>query len=219
MNMYRENFWNSKILKWETKNYNSKRRPSLFKPVHYRLEVAAHFLQPLVSNRTLLDLGCGSGRLFKKFFLNETCQLIGLDFSDQAIARGRQQFTGVSNVTFVQGDVATTDWPASDIVVGLGILDWLSPSDSARIFKKAEGRLFLFTYSEKRPSLLRWGHSIYVFLSYGWRSGYKPKYHGEKEIRVLSGEQELFFLRKPELAFGTFVANFPLEEPHVCKKI
>lgn len=214
--MSRENFWNSRILRWEEKNYL---RPSRFKSwltpqhVNNRLRFATQILTPHLLQKKMVDLGCGSGQLISRLQNSGATLLFGIDVSSEAIAQAQKQWAH-SNSQFIAADAVNTDWPDADIFVGLGFLDWLTDQEMTRVFEKVKNKNFLFTYSEKRFSLQRRLHQIYVFLSYGWKSnGYVPRYYSEDHIKKLAapfGHKNLFFLRSKDLAFGTFVANFEI---------
>ena len=101
------------------------------------------------------------------------------------------------------------EFPDFDIVVAQGFLDRLTIEEVDRLFKKAKSKFFLFTTSEKKISLSCWIHSIYVYLSYGWKTnGYVPKYYPmDQMIKIAedNGCNDVLEFRNTKLRFGTFL--------------
>lgn len=213
----RRKFWDRKILGWERNRYG--RRPSrsaLFEflahrngSVRYRRTRAAEILEPLVAGQRLLDLGCGSGLLFQDLAHTQAGGFMGLDWAPSAIEEGRRRAEagGYSARTrFIETDISGDKLPDSDLVVGLGLLDWLEPAQIKQLAQQVGDRQFLFSFSEDRPSIFKELHKLYTLLSYGLRTGgYRPRYHAAEELcSLFTGSQ---VLRESPLGFGAFLHN------------
>ncbi|HYE95813.1 MAG TPA: class I SAM-dependent methyltransferase [Rubricoccaceae bacterium] len=69
----------------------------------------AFLLRHLPGGR-VLDVGCGTGVLTRKLSARAT-HVTGLDLSSEMIRRARAGSSGLSNVTYVEGDLLTADLP------------------------------------------------------------------------------------------------------------
>ncbi len=157
-----------------------------------------------------MDLGCGSGLFLSTLETLKPLRLFGIDFSEKAICQARKKYPH----TFFRGDVLGGGLPEADYYTGLGLLDWLTLEEVDCLFEKLKGKDFLFSFSERRSSLLRALHSLFVLVTYGWRSkGYRPSYYSLEEIEEIAHRRnypKIHVLRHPSLSFGAFVSSFPL---------
>ena len=65
------------------------------------------------NDRTVLDLGCGTGEYALWYATHGARQVTGVDLSDGSLARAREQADqyDVRNVTFVKQDILTLEFP------------------------------------------------------------------------------------------------------------
>lgn len=213
--MHKGRFWDYKILGWEASRYGGtgEHTPPPQNSVSSRMQIVAGFLSRPGRGQHLLDLGCGSGRLFQMIPDGIWKTRHGIDLSETAITHGKDFFKGDPSTTLSSGNVCDMEWPRCDFVCGLGLLDWLNDTELEQLVHRLGNRSFLFSYSERRPSALRFLHMAYVFLAYGWRTkGYAPRYYTEKKVRHIfspNGERPIYFFRDPALSFGTLVSDQP----------
>jgi SAM-dependent methyltransferase len=83
-------------------------------------------LQPEM--KQVLDIGCGTGQ-FTRLLAARAEQVLALDFSASMIAAAGQQSEGFQNITFIQADATTWDWPTErfDAIVTIATLHHLPP--------------------------------------------------------------------------------------------
>src|SRR5919108_2466111 len=87
-------YWNRKVLDWERSAYEglvsgqslaekftTKFRGSLRETMNISLEL----LKPHIVDRTILDLGCGSGRFAFRLLQHGAGRVVGFDFSQNAV--------------------------------------------------------------------------------------------------------------------------------------
>lgn len=208
-------FWNRKILDWESRRYEGGSNS-----VQARLRLARDLLASRVKNARVLDLGCGSGRFLSLLQTFQPQRLMGIDFSEAAISQAKNLYRNAP-YEFYCGNAVEMDFPDFDYVTGLGLLDWLSLMEVDSLFRKLGGRPFLFSISERRWSLSRLLHFVFVFVTYAWKTkGYRPLYFSTAEIAEIArrnGYSRVYVFRHPSLSFGTFLSSFPLTEAYFDK--
>lgn len=213
-------YWDKKILDWERSAYEeSTSGQSLVEKVasrfrgslRERMNIALGLVQPHINGQTVLDLGCGSGTFCFRLIQNGAAQTIGFDFSRQAIsiATERAKTLGVEDrCEFAVSDIREAKLPTVDLTTGLGLLDYLDRDELVQFLGKVHSKFFLFTFSEKRLSIMNALHLLYL------RSQKCPSaYHyGEDEMRGFlekAGFNDFTFVRDPRMSIGTIVCHLP----------
>jgi SAM-dependent methyltransferase len=217
----KKKFWENKIQTWEKDRYGAGEVNSTVDPgasniagssLQFRFEKAAEILKPYVDDKKILDLGCGTGIFFNELQKTNFLHYTGVDLAESAILEAKKKIEGTEKekkCSLFSGNIVEFDFPDCDVVVSLGVLDWLDKNEITELFKKTYPRKFLFSISEKRASITRLIHSIYVYLAYGWKSeGYVPLYYTTDEILEIAeatGYKNIKIFRHPRLRFGTFL--------------
>ncbi len=224
-----EKYWNEKIIEWEDSMIGRRNVPfiekiaSFFrKPLKYRSEMCCSLIKPFVKGKRILELGCGSGY----FALHVTSEslpdsYIGLDFSERAINRANilvEERFGRNNIfKFEVSDITRGDLQEADITIGLGLLDYLRKDEIANLFERLNSRLFLFTYSEKKMSLYRLFHIIYL------RTQNCPKhfYFKKKDILECCRKKfpDVYFVNDFRLSFGCIIHNLNISSTQKKRKL
>ena len=219
-----ERFWEAKIIGWETNRYGSPEDLSFIdtdsvcrNSLQYRMAFAYNLLKPYISGKHILELGCGSGLLAPPLLNAGAASYTGYDIAESAITRARELAakagldTAARFEVFEIGSVSNID---ADIIISLGLLDWLSDRELEKVFSLGADRDFLHSISERRSSLLRLLHRVYCFLSYGYRTrGYVPRYYAVNEIKELICKYSncpLYVYRNQNLSFGALLSSLPI---------
>ena len=205
----RRDFWNDRILAWEASRYD-RSESVVSSSLLARREMALSLMAPHLPGRQVVELGCGSGRLAERIIAGGAAAYQGFDLSAVAIDEARRRNTSPA-VSFAQGSVADLPDQGDALVFSLGLLDWLSPEDIARVLALGSDGLWLHSLSERRVSPQQLIHRSYSRLAY--RSGYRPAYHRIADIDALlaaNGMPPAQVFRHPRLRFGMFISNFPL---------
>ena len=105
-------------------------------------------------NGDLLDLGCGTGEAFSKFFIDKGWQATGVDFSREMLVLANQY---VPQMKTIHADIRQVEFEENsfDVVVAVYSLFHLPTKDHPQIFAnirkwlRSDGRA-LFTYATKQ---------------------------------------------------------------------
>lgn len=212
-------YWENKIIEWEDSmkgaggiSFVEKVAAGFRKPLRHRSTMSLQLLSPLVRAKTVLDLGCGSGFFdFALYDSTKPAKIIGIDISSQAVKRAQttakeRNLVGVCQ--FIEGDAAYMSLPETDFVVGLGFLDYLTLSEIRSLFKGLRSEYFLFSFSERKFSLLRYIHILYML------SQNCPKHFYNTKLEIEQCIEEKFnsvkFLDDKKLSFSCLVHNLPI---------
>jgi SAM-dependent methyltransferase len=221
-------FWEDKILTWENGRYGKRaERASPLErlanrasnSLRFRLEITKKLLTPYVEGKHIVELGCGSGLLAEDLISKGAASYRGYDISTNAISNARElaEKQGISDkVTFVCCSIMDLPSLKADIVFSLGLLDWLDEANLAKIFEAGGNADYLHAISEKRVTLSQYLHRLYVYLSYGWRTGsYVPQYHTVAEILALAkphNQGDAHVYRNSRLSFCTLISTLPIDK-------
>jgi ubiquinone/menaquinone biosynthesis C-methylase UbiE len=219
-------FWNKKILEWEDGRYfiNDGSSIGIFERVansassslRHRMAITKKLLAPHIAGKKILEIGCGSGLLTKSIMENLADSYLGIDIAQNAISRAIKRnsaYEWSDRVRFEVGDLDAIPKNSYDIIVSLGLLDWLNDDQLKQIFLIGRDSHFLHAISEKRAHPHQWLHRAYVHLSYGYKTkSYVPRYFNADEIRKLAkncGGEQIFFYRDSKLSFCTLATSLP----------
>ncbi|MBI5418045.1 class I SAM-dependent methyltransferase [Candidatus Poribacteria bacterium] len=153
-------YWNNKIIEWEKSAYEKDSRNSnfiekianLFRGiVRERMALTIKTLSPFVKDKTIIDIGCGSGILASELLKFNPKKIIGIDISENAIAKAKKCIID-KRCDFFIGDALNFDLPESDIIVGLGVLDFIPKNFLPDFLKKIKSKYFLFSFPERSIS-------------------------------------------------------------------
>ncbi|NEP58079.1 MAG: class I SAM-dependent methyltransferase [Symploca sp. SIO2G7] len=159
-------------------------------------------LVEILKPKSILELGCGMGRLFP-IFLTEAKEITGIDLSDEMIDRGRKYYAehkvGNTSIKFVNTDMCSfkTNKKYDLIVFALSVLKHLSTDierlealKNAKKYLKKEGFIvidhkpFLYTsrstdwIDAKNSLVMDWVPESVALDGYQW----KKSIEGKKDI-------------------------------------
>ncbi len=221
-------FWEQKILTWEEGRYGSTlegrtllesaaNRSSA--SLRFRMAVAKQLLRPFVAGKHVVEIGCGSGLLAKDILAMGAVNYTGYDIAEAAViqAKIRARDNHIEDKAYfeVRSVMDLSDLKA-DIVISLGLIDWLNDDELEILFKSGRSAQYLHAIAEKRPSISQFLHRIYVYLAYGHRTGsYVPRYYTVTELKSRIqryNPKDVRIFRHSKLSFGTFISDLPIDE-------
>ena len=228
MKLNKKDFWENKIIGWEDIRYKSKSDKLNFfekfvnktnKTLIFRLNTALQILKPLVKNKKVVELGCGSGFLAYEIINSGATSYVGYDISENAIARAieiskKKSYEGKSK--FYAKSIKDIPLLDADYVFSLGLTDWLTADELDHLFNVSKNSDNLHSISEDKKTISQLLHKAYVFLSYGRRTeGYSPRYLKSDKIANLikaKTNKNVFQYRHKQMSFGLFLSTFQINE-------
>lgn len=212
-------YWDRKIVDWDDSSYDRERPRGLLgrlrSSVDARMKLALDLLRPVAAGKTVLDLGCGGGRLTVATVRQlGAAKAHGIDISPAGIERGRQlaQEAGVAGrVTFEAGSVVGRPLPPADITLGLGLLDWLDDDETEALLTELRGRRIVLSYSERDWSPAEIVHRFYLIYPLALFGGHvRARHHRRGDIIALMqrhGFVPCEIVDHPAARFGKIVHN------------
>lgn len=175
-----KNYWNKFIIDWDKSVYNSdpcglnfveKIATRFRRPLQVRHAFALECLSKIISEKLVIELGCGTGRLALDLFDAGARRVIGIDISDFAIEEAKKRFTDAnvppSQYEFLSRDIGSFNLGefGYDVIVGLGVLQYLSEDELKSILSKCkEDTMFFFEFHQSGFTLSNILHFTYRFL-------------------------------------------------------
>lgn len=221
----RKQFWNAKILGWESDRYSQQGRPANFMEslakkfggVNERLVQARRIILPNIAGKRVVELGCGSGLLAEDLIGAGAVSYHGIDIAERAVEQAAERVRAkglAEKVTFAAGEVGQETRYDADFVFSLGLLDWLTLKEVENIFRASDGGDFLHSFSEDRKSIWVPIHKAYVYMKYARKDpDYVIRYDDAEELRALAAsctEKDLHIFRDKKMTFGTFITTLPI---------
>lgn len=219
-------FWEDKILTWEEGRYEPRKSKGGFLEriadassgsLRYRIKVSVDLIEPHIKDKSVLEIGCGSGLLAQRFIDLGARSFLGIDIAEKAIALASQRHREQNwsdRITFKVDAVRNMSPIAEDVVFSLGVLDWLADEELDTMFLKQGKADFLHAIAEKRYSVSQYAHRAYVQLAYGYRTGaYRPRYFSAADIARFAVKYRsgpFYAFRNPRLSFGALISSLPI---------
>lgn len=194
-------YWKEKLLRWERRRYASLAllMPSSWTVRRRMRKAVLLVLEKMPANSRILDLGCGSGVLASRL-KGRYARFVGVDFVGEAIVQARAR--GLPNTEFVEADINENGLQRAfaegeyDLVILLGVVDWLTEEETAKLFLALRAKNVLFSYTRvarerffltRVYELYRWvmdskqdgagifarSHQAEFFAALGRRAGYE----------------------------------------------
>jgi SAM-dependent methyltransferase len=218
-------FWEAKLLTWEQGRYGGPDRPrNLLEwianrssmSLRFRVAITPELLRPYLANKRVVELGCGSGIMAGKLIEYGAASYLGIDIAESAVETARARYGDNPKVGFLASSVAEMQPLSADLVISLGLFDWLTDDEIIDLFRKSGSADFLHAIAERQRGIQQWLHRSYVQLAYGYRTNsYRPRYFKCDHVRRLAAvaiNRPIYVFRSWRLSFGALVSSVPIGE-------
>ncbi len=218
-------YWKEHVLSWEAGAYykDSQQRPPFLdrlsillrgQGMYVRMQAALDLLRPHIQDRTVLDIGCASGRFAVHLVEAGAGRVIGIDVAPQAIEAAEQRRLAspyAERLEFRVMDVTQAEaaLPAVDLITALGVMEYFDAATLAALLGRFRTRYFLLDFPDaqaRRRDRWMW-HLRQVYLRLQRCPG--VYLYTQEEFRRLAAEQgftDVWYTRR--FTFD-FVTNLP----------
>ncbi len=174
-------YWKDHLLSWEASAYykDTQQKANLWDrlstvfrgdAMYVRMQAALDLLKPHLNGKTVLDVGCASGRFAFQLLNAGAAKVYGVDISPQAvqIAQEQRRQAGLEErLEFSVADVINpeTPLPKSDLVTALGVIEYFDARAVTSFLGNLQTEFFLLDFPDiaKRRQFPTWQlRQIYI---------------------------------------------------------
>jgi SAM-dependent methyltransferase len=157
-------YWKKHLLSWEASAYYKDtehkanlwdRLSTVFRgdAMYVRMNAALELLKPHLAGKTLLDVGCASGRFAFQLLDAGAAKVCGVDISPEAIqiADAHRTQAGLEEkLDFSVTDVVHPDspLPKSDLVTALGVIEYFDPDTMSAFLGNLRSTSFFLDFPD-----------------------------------------------------------------------
>ena len=157
-------YWKEHLLSWEASAYYKDtphkanlwdRLSTLFRgdAMYVRMNAALELLKPYIAEKTVLDIGCASGRFPFQLLEAGAAKVYGVDVSPDAIriANTHRTQAGLEDkLDFSVADVAHLDTPLpkSDLVTALGVIEYFDSQAMSAFLGNLRTKYFFLDFPD-----------------------------------------------------------------------
>jgi len=165
-------YWKEHVLSWEAGAYykDSQQQPSFLdflsillrgQGMYVRMQAALDLLRAHIRDRTVLDIGCASGRFAIHLLEAGAGRVIGIDVAPPAIEAAEQRRRAspyAERLEFRVMDVtqAGVALPAVDVITALGVIEYFDPATLAALLGRFRARYFLLDFPDAEARRRNW---------------------------------------------------------------
>jgi len=181
------------------------------------MQVVAEIISPQVAGKEVVEIGCGSGLLSKIVVSAGAQSYLGIDISSAATDRASlaaQSWDMKGQTSFQTCEIMNIDHIDADIVLSLGLVDWLNDREIDHLLFLGNQAHFLHSFSEHRATISQQIHRLYVSIAYGYKTAeYRPRYLKAEKVLSMSrhhNPRPAQIFRDRSLSFGAILTSLPL---------
>jgi 2-polyprenyl-3-methyl-5-hydroxy-6-metoxy-1,4-benzoquinol methylase len=130
------------------------------------------------NNMTFIDMGCGGGYISKQIYLQNKCNIIGVDFSAKAIQLAKENCKNLP-IIFLNNPINKVELPdrSADVVACFGSLEHIEDIDSVlfEIIRILKNNGIIFVTSSNKKSIMYIHRKIKEVLKL-WKYGYQKNW-------------------------------------------
>lgn len=202
-------FWDKQIIAWESSRYKVRRYFDFFSSLKYRKFVVSELIKPYLNEFKILELGCGSNCALAGTDVSILKSYCGIDSSKNAVLQASFLYKNFPNIKFLRQDVGSlNEIPDADLVISLGLVDWLDDDRRKILANISKDRFFVHTFSQKK-GFLRLIHVVYKNVLKLFGKKYDSRYDSREEIKLLFPFERVSFFTHRKLSFGCIAISLP----------
>lgn len=157
-------YWKEHLLSWEASAYYKDtlhkanlwdRLSTVFRgdAMYVRMNAALELLKPHLNRKTVLDVGCASGRFAFQLLEAGAVKVYGVDISPEAVQianENRERFGLQAKLDFSTADVVHPDspLPESDLMTALGVIEYFDPNTMSAFLGNLRCEYFLLDFPD-----------------------------------------------------------------------
>jgi len=157
-------YWKEHLLSWEASAYYKDtpqkanlwdRLSTVFRgdAMYVRMNAALESLKPHIKGKTVLDVGCASGRFAFQLLEAGATKVYGVDISPEAIQianENRERAELQKQLDFSTADVVHPDspLPESDLVTALGVIEYFDPETMSAFLGNLRSKYFFLDFPD-----------------------------------------------------------------------
>lgn len=204
-------YWRTSARNWEAKRYGRPWSRFIYSSLLNRMQYLAFIIEQMPEGSHVIELGCGSGRLFDHIKNKRRLKYSGYDISPAAINEAQKRWKDIPDTTWSCCDISDIPQQSCDLVVSAGLLDWLTDEQIKILIGRIDAPYFAHSFSKKKNTVGVYVHIIFtVIQSILNNSKYDPRKFTIAEIKTLFHQSKsLSFIENKKLSFGCFVEHLP----------
>ena len=157
-------YWKDHLLSWEASAYykDTQQKANLWDrlstvfrgdAMYVRMNAALELLKPHITGKTVLDVGCASGRFPFQLLEAGAAKVYGVDISPDAIeiANQNRERAGLQDkLDFSTADVVhpNSPLPKSDLVTALGVIEYFDAETMSAFLGNLRSEFFLLDFPD-----------------------------------------------------------------------
>lgn len=206
-----QNFWINEITNWEIQRYKGLFSKILYSSLHYRQNYLIFILSQIPEGSHVVEIGCGSGKLYDLLPNKNKIKYSGYDISPEAIKIAGEKHRASDNVQWHCIEAHNIKNIRAEYVVTAGLLDWLNDVEIESLLTKNNFTYHVHSFSGQSESWAKRVHKFFsFFVSKTKKIHYSPRVFTESQINKLCASiGTLKFVSHTKLSFGRFVHNLP----------
>jgi SAM-dependent methyltransferase len=225
----RRKYWDGRILDWEAGRYDGRAPVRLGpaellasvlpRPTRDRQRICIELLGPFIADSDIVELGCGTGRMARRFLEAGCKSYLGTDHSSVAIDAARKRYLNTPAVDKIRFEVCPAHQiplARNEIIVSLGVLDWLTDEELEELFRRQGSRDFFHSFSEHKLDLMQLGHRFCRAADRVLRpNAVRPRYMSANLlIRLMPAIRngQIVIYRDAALRFASFFSSLSLPD-------
>ncbi len=192
-------YWKDFAIRWEESSYEHRagglsmvERIATLQREHIlaRRRTALAHLSDRVAGLRVLEIGCGGGTLSLELLRRGAAHATGVDISPEviAVAAKKAREAGLADraefMAMTVEDAVGRSFGQVDLIVGLGILEYLEPEVVAQLVRAVRPGQVVFSFDERRATLKTALHFVYRQLK---QFPYYKKYSASELSALLAG--------------------------------